>query len=137
MEGAGVILDTHTLLWMDRNDTTLGPQARQKIETDWRNGRIAVSAISFWEVAMLADRGRIVLPLPVERWRDDWLRAGLIEIPLDGRIALLATQLENLHRDPADRFIMATAIDRSMPLMTADRLILDWQGFLPRIPADI
>lgn len=46
------------------------------------------------------------------------------------------TQLENLHRDPADRFIVATAIDRNTPLVTADRLILDWVGTLERIPAD-
>jgi PIN domain nuclease of toxin-antitoxin system len=131
-----VILDTHTLLWMDRDDPALGVQARQRIEADWRVGQVAVSAISFWEVAMLAERGRIVLPMPVVLWREDWLRAGLTEIPVDGRIALLATQLENLHRDPADRFIMATAIDRNVPLMTADRLILDWIGTLARISAN-
>jgi Uncharacterized protein conserved in bacteria len=131
-----VILDTHTLLWMDRDDPALGVQARQRIEADWRVGQVAVSAISFWEVAMLAERGRIVLPMPVVLWREDWLRAGLTEIPVDGRIALLATQLENLHRNPADRFIVATAIDRNTPLMTADRLILDWAGTLARIPAD-
>ncbi|THF62143.1 type II toxin-antitoxin system VapC family toxin [Pseudothauera rhizosphaerae] len=131
-----MILDTHTLLWMDRNDPSLGAEARRRIEADWRAGEVAVSAISFWEVAMLAQRGRIALPVPVERWRSDWLQAGLTEIPVDGRIALLATQLEGFHRDPADRFIAATAICRNAPLMTADRLILDWPGELQRWAAD-
>lgn len=103
----------------------------------WRSGQLAVSAISFWEVAMLAERGRIALPMPVALWREDWIRAGLVEIPVDGRIALLASQLENLHRDPADRFIMATAIDRNATLLTADRLILEWSGSLSRLPADV
>jgi PIN domain nuclease of toxin-antitoxin system len=131
-----VILDTHALLWMDRNDPALGPQARRQIEADWRSGQLAVSAISFWEAAMLAERGRITLPMPVALWREDWIKAGLEEIPIDGRIALLSTQLENLHRDPADRFIIATAIDRNTALLTADRLILDWPGTLSRVPAN-
>ncbi len=132
-----MILDTHALLWMDRNDPALGRGARQRIEVEWRSGQLAVSAITFWEAAMLAERGRIVLPMPVALWRDDWIKAGLVEIPVDGRIALLSTQLENLHRDPADRFIMATAIDRNTDLMTADRLILEWTGALSRVPADV
>ncbi|WP_202985503.1 hypothetical protein [Thiospirillum jenense] len=76
-----MILDTHTLLWMDRNDPALGSNARRQIEICWRAGSVAVSAISFWEVAMLVERGRIVLPVPAERWRADWLQAGLVEIP--------------------------------------------------------
>lgn len=131
-----MILDTHVLLWMDRNDPALGDEARRQIEVAWRAGALAISAISFWEVAMLVERGRVVLPMPVAHWREDWINAGLTEIPVDGRIALLSTQLENLHRDPADRFIIATAIDRNATLVTADRQILAWSGTLPRIPAD-
>lgn len=131
-----MILDTHALLWMDRNDPALGSQARKHIESSWKEGKVAVSAISFWEVAMLVKRRRVVLPLPAALWREDWLQAGLEEIPLDGRIGLLAVQLESLHPDPADRFIMATAMDRNRPLVTADKLILNWEGSLNRIPAD-
>lgn len=130
-----MILDTHTLLWMDRNDPALGANARHRIEVTWRAGSAAVSAISFWEVAMLAERGRIVLPVPAERWRADWLQAGLVEIPLDGRLALRSCRLANLHRDPADRFIVATALDRNVPLVTADQKILDWDGDLDRLDA--
>lgn len=131
-----MILDTHALLWMDRNDPALGKNARALIEADWQAGQLAVSAISFWEVAMLAERGRITLPLPASLWREDWLKAGLIEVPLDGRIALLATELADLHRDPADRFILATAIERNTSLMTADRALLAWPGKLSRVAAD-
>lgn len=130
-----MILDTHTLLWIDRDDASLGTEARRQIEIAWRVGGVAVSAISFWEVAMLAERGRVVLPVTPDRWRSDWLQAGLVEIPLDGRIALLSCQLENFHRDPADRFIVATAIARQLPLMTADQKILDWAGELERLDA--
>lgn len=130
-----MILDTHTLLWMDRDDPALGSNARRQIQVAWRAGAAAVSAISFWEVAMLAERERIVLPVPAERWRADWLQAGLVEIPLDGRIALQSCRLVSLHRDPADRFIVATALDRNVPLVTADQKILDWDENLDRLDA--
>ena len=45
-----MIIDTHTLLWMDRDDPALGARARQRIQADWLAGQVAVSAISFWEV---------------------------------------------------------------------------------------
>jgi PIN domain nuclease of toxin-antitoxin system len=133
LAGARVILDTHVLLWLDRNDAAIGPQTRSKVEIAWRAGALAVSAITFWEAAMLAERGRITLPVTPERWRMDWLDAGLTEIPIDGHVALLACRLDDFHRDPADRFIVATALDQGdAPLLTADRLILDWRGKLPR-----
>jgi PIN domain nuclease of toxin-antitoxin system len=51
---------------------------------------------------------------------------------LDGRIALLSTQLEKLHRDPADRFIVATALRYRATLVTADRKVLAWKSELER-----
>ena len=84
---------------------------------------------------MLAERDRISLPTSPERWRANWLRAGLLEIPIDGWIALQSCQLTYFHRDPADRFIVATALDRDLPLMTADKKILKWEGTLSRLDA--
>lgn len=114
------------------DDGSLGVQTRRQIENAWRTEGIAVSAISFWEVAMLAQRGRIVLPIAAEIWRADLLQAGVPEIPIDGRIALLATSLQNLHRDSADRFIVATAMHHRASLVTADSKILEWPAELAR-----
>ena len=77
-----MILDTHILLWVDRNDSKLGAMARLQIEAAWRAGLLVVSAISFWEATMLAERDRISLPTSPERWRANWLRAGLLEISI-------------------------------------------------------
>ena len=63
-----MILDTHTLLWVDHNDPKLAAMARLQIEVAWRAGLLAVSAISFWEATMLAERDRISLPTSPERW---------------------------------------------------------------------
>lgn len=127
-----ILPDPHILLWMDRDDSALGPRSRQLILDGWQRGAVAVSAISFWEAAILAQRGRIALPTPVETGRAELLEAGVREIPLDGRILLKAAQLEGLHRDPADRFIVATAFHGQGTLLTADAKILAWSSTLPR-----
>ena len=92
-------------------------------------------AISFWEVAMLAARGRIELRQSPESWRGDWLRAGLVEIALDGALAVAAAELAEFHPDPADRFIAATAMARAATLITADQALLRWPGPLLCHPA--
>lgn len=130
-----IVLDTHVLLWMDQNVETLGSVSRDRITQAWRQGEVMVSAISFWECAMLSEKGRIVLPCGIESWRVDLIDAGVKEIPLDGRVALAAVGLEWLHRDPADRFIAATAMQLDATLLTADEKILDWDSALKRFDA--
>jgi PIN domain nuclease of toxin-antitoxin system len=125
-----IVLDTHALIWVDRGDAALGPTARESIERAWKTDRVAVNAISFWETAMLASRGRITLPIAVELWRADLLQAGIHEVCLDGRLSLMAAQLPDFHKDPADRFIVATAIHHRAVLITADQHILAWRGEL-------
>ncbi len=79
--------------------------------------------------------GRVNLQQSPEGWRFDWLRAGLEKIVLDGSVALGAVALEAFHPDPADRFIVATALARGATLVTADRAILEWPGALLRCDA--
>jgi PIN domain nuclease of toxin-antitoxin system len=131
-----ILLDTHVLLWLDRDDASLGAQARATITQAWQAGSVAVSAISFWEAALLDQRGRIALGRSAAQWRSDWLEAGLQELPLDGATALVGAALKDFHADPADRFITATALRHRACLLTADRLILAWPGSLQRTPAD-
>jgi len=59
-------------------------------------------------------------------WRSDLLQTGLLEIPLQGSVAIRAGQLQMFHGDPADRLIVATAIENGATLMTADEKILSW-----------
>lgn len=130
-----ILLDTHVLLWLDCDDANLGPTCREAIQAAWQADGVAVSSLSFWEVAMLQQRGRIDLTQPPEAWRRDWLQAGLLEQPLDGEIAVRATALAGFHPDPADRFITATAQARGATLVTADAAILAWPDPLPRLDA--
>ena len=129
------LVDTHVLLWMDANAPILGKTSRRVLQQAWDQGTLAVSAISFWECALLHQRQRILLPLPVQVWRADLVASGLLECPLDGEAAVLGAQLDLPHKDPADRFITATAILRSATLVTADDRLLAWEHPLKRLDA--
>ncbi len=84
---------------------------------------------------MLVAKGRIVMDLLLPAWRQDLLDLGLIEIPVDGEVGIAAVQLEDLHNDPADRIIIATALLQRAVLVTADQRILEWPGRLDRLDA--
>jgi PIN domain nuclease of toxin-antitoxin system len=127
-----ILLDTHALIWLDQDDSTLGKDARRLADESLRGGGLAVSTISYWEVAMLVARKRIAMDLPVARWRLDLLRWGLVEIVVDAQIAIMAAELDSLHGDPADRIIVASSLASEATLVTADERILDWQGGLDR-----
>ena len=128
-----ILLDTHVLLWL-RLGLHLGQRFRSAIDQAWQAGELAVSAISFWEIALLKSRGRINFPDDVGLWRREQLVQGIIEIPLDGDIGIRAVTLADFHRDPADRIIVATALEGHQ-LITADRFILEWPGPLNRLSA--
>ncbi|WP_425155609.1 type II toxin-antitoxin system VapC family toxin [Candidatus Palauibacter sp.] len=129
-----ILLDTHVLLWHRRGDRRLGPRGRRTVERAIPRRQAAVSAISFWEVAMRVRGGRLDLLVDPEAWRRDLLAQGLIEIPVNGLIGVRAGLLPGLHGDPADRLIVATALE-GHELITADRRILDWPGKLNRMDA--
>lgn len=93
-----------------------------------------MSAITFWEVAMLHAKGRLSLLRDVDSWRASLLEEGLVEIPVDGEIGIRAASLSGLDGDPADRLIVATALG-GFRLVTADRKILDWPGPLSKLDA--
>ena len=88
--------------------------------------------MSFWEAAILYNRGRLELSEPVAAWRREILDLGIAEIPVSGDIGIAAAELEDFHADPADRIIAATAMHRAATLITADARILDWPGQVNR-----
>ena len=127
-----ILLDTHALIWLDQDDPALGAGARERADHALRAADLAVSAISFWEIAMLAATERIVVGIPIPQWRLDLLRSGLVEIALDGAVGFAAAQLRDIHSDPADRIIIASALAYGATLLTADQRMLDWPGKLDR-----
>lgn len=132
-----VVLDTNALIWLLKDSDRLGRQASQRIDEAQRTGRVLVSAMSFWEVAVLVAKKRLAVGMPVDQWRIDALQLGIEEVPLDGELAIEAVALSDLHPDLADRFILATALKAGVTLVTSDAQLLAWKGPLARLDARV
>ena len=129
-----ILLDTHVLVWLLSDDRRIGEQAREAVDLSWAKGEAAVSAITFWEVAMLQNSRRLSLLADIGAWRKSLLEEGLVEIAVDGEVGIRAGLLQDLHGDPADRLIVATALEGHQ-LVTADLRLLEWPGKLSRLLA--
>jgi len=118
------ICDTNILLfWADRQDR-LTAVAQQALDSGLAEGNLACAAISFWEIALLFRKNRLVLPTqhtPSSYMEDIVESLGLNILPLTPAIAALAESGIIAHGDPADRLIAATALAHSAPLITADQ----------------
>jgi PIN domain nuclease of toxin-antitoxin system len=121
-----LLIDTHVLIWLAEGSAELPRRSVQLLEKRAGEGGLSVSAITFWEVAMLSERGRISLSKRVSDWRRQILSASAIsEVPLTGEIGIEAVELPgDLHSDPADRIIVATARTAGLPLATRDSRLL-------------
>ena len=127
-----IVLDTHAAVWFTTADPALGPVSQSLARPALDNDQLAVSAVSFWEIALLIAKGRLRSLGAATVVHKRIIDAGIIEIPLSGEIAILAVDLDDLHGDPADRFIAATAIANEATLMTADKRLLNWRHKMNR-----
>jgi PIN domain nuclease of toxin-antitoxin system len=115
-----ISLDTHTLVWWVCTPAKLGRGAVRAIANA---DRLGVSAIVFWEVALLARKGKLRLGTTVAEWAVVVLSLPRVEaLPITPEIAIAAEALA-MHPDPADRLIVATAQHHGLPLVTKDDLI--------------
>jgi PIN domain nuclease of toxin-antitoxin system len=89
-----------------------------------------VSAITPWEIALLASKKRIDVHRDVLEWvRAALARPGVALVALDPEIAVASTRLPfEMHSDPADRILVATARHLGATLVTADRALLETAG---------
>lgn len=126
------LLDTNALLWLSFAPEELGRRALSLIEKARQDAALSVSAVSFWEAALLREKGKLQLDVPPVVWRREVLDLGISEIPLDGVLGVRAAQLSGLPSDPADRFIVATAEREKATLITGDHRILEWRSELAR-----
>jgi len=132
-----ILLDTHVALWLTADSSLLGRRSRRIAELAVAGDELAISAVSFWEIALLMAKGRLRSPETAKEMRRRILEEGATELPLTGEIAILAAELEGLHADPADRFIAATAIIHDATLVTADERLLHWRHRLRRQNAEM
>lgn len=118
-----ILLDTHVLIWLASEPSKLSRNAAEAIASAGREGGIAISAITLWELAWLATHRRLDITGTVEAFVDKITSRTAIQ-PITPLIAVLANQLPPTYSgDPCDRLIGATALAAGLLLVTKDRSI--------------
>lgn len=116
-----ILLDTCTLLWLATAQENLSASCVSAIRD---SEQVFVSAISSFEIGLKINKKIIKFSHPLQQW---WRQAiklhGLSELAINSAIASLSTELSDLHRDPADRLIIATAMQNNLAILTPDKHI--------------
>ena len=123
----GLLLDTHIWLWGLLEPDRLSDTVKRACLS--HEGELRLSSISVWEALLLAERGRIALDPDPRRWLQKAMSvAPIVETPVTIDVALASRAVDLEHRDPADRFIVATAQVLGLTLVTADARLLRCRG---------
>lgn len=118
-----VLLDTHIWIWWISGSNQLTPEERNFLDT--LSEPPAIAAVSLWELSLLFQLERISLNLPIFEWLDFATKPSLVQIiDCSPQIAKELLKLPaNMHRDPADRLILATAKANELELITRDKTL--------------
>ena len=138
-----LVLDTNVILRIgldgssNPGEGSIGRSSTAMAEDAVLRGQAGMSVVSYWEMGVLAAKGR--LPgLDIRAVRARISESGLLVISVDEEIAVRTAALDELgfpEDDPADRFIVATAMTWGADLLTTDRRLLAWDGPLRIIDA--
>ena len=122
-----ILLDTCVFLWLNQDPPPLPFAILDRIRKTPSGSRF-VSAVSALEIGVKARRGRLELPAgDPKQWFDSVVaERGINVIPMTVPIAFRSAALPELHRDSADRLIIATALEHRLVLLTPDRLIAQY-----------
>ena len=122
-----LLLDTHIWLWSMLEPQNLTPRVAKALET--LDNELWLSPISLWELLILVEKGRVTLGVEVGAWISKALLAvPLKQAPVTHDVALETRNIQLPHRDPADRFLAATARVFELTLVTADERLLAAKG---------
>jgi PIN domain nuclease of toxin-antitoxin system len=132
-----LLLDTHAWLWtLDGTAGALTKPAIRIIDRAAAEGRLFVSDISFWEVAMLVSKGRLELAADPTIWlRRAAFAPGIQLLPLARDVLIESTRLAGTpYGDPADRMLIAQAQLIGASLLTCDKGIVAYAARTPGVP---
>lgn len=133
-----LLLDTHVLVWQLEDSSRISDAVYEQLQQAANEEQLLVSAITPWEIALFDVKGRLKLAREVKEWLEAALGLPGIHLePLSPAIAVASTRLPGqIHGDPADRILVATARHTDATLVTADRELLEYaaQGYVKCIP---
>jgi PIN domain nuclease of toxin-antitoxin system len=132
-----VLLDTNAVIWLAAGPDGLGRRARDLLLDARDRQALFLSVVTLWELAVLAQKGRLRLEGDLARWSHDAEAVGYAFLSVDALVVLEACRLPGFHADPADRFLVATARLNGLTLITGDRAVLAWPGALDRHDARV
>ncbi len=114
-----ILLDTCSLLWLADDPSRLSEPAREVL----RQPGLAVyaSAFSAFELGVKVAKHKLGLPKPLKEWFPAvCAHFAVRELPLTAAIAAAATELPGPHADPAERILIATALEHDLTILTPD-----------------
>lgn len=115
-----ILLDTCTFLWLGQPGSLVPSRVLEAIRREPPTCRY-VSAITAFEIGYKHALGRLPLPMPPAVWfSESCARRGITALPLTDTIAMRAALLPRHHKDPADRFIISTAQEMALTILTPD-----------------
>ena len=117
-----VLLDTHVVHWWAAEPDRISRPARRTLKAA---DELLVAAITWYELAWLAEHKRIDIDIPLRAWLENLGRQvrtmGVTPAIAESAVALPAS----FPRNPADRLIYATAIEHGVKLVTKDEGIAE------------
>jgi PIN domain nuclease of toxin-antitoxin system len=116
-----LLLDTHVLLWVMADDSSLSPKVRATID---KAEVVYASAVSIWEVSIKASLGK--LKIDQVRFMERLQEAGFEPLNITWEHAAAVRHLPDIHRDPFDRMLIAQAVSEPLRLMTADKVLAQY-----------
>ncbi len=110
-----LLLDTHVLIWVFSQDSSLSPTATEAI----RDGRnlVFVSAATAWEIAIKKALGKLRVP---GNYQEGLKRYRFTPLDITTEHALAVEQLPPHHKDPFDRMLIAQVQIERLTLVTHD-----------------
>ena len=125
-----ILLDTCIMIFDALAPEQLSARASTELDRGRKNGMLACSDISLWEIAMLMKKERVKPAMPPQEFLADLITANRLRVmPITHEIAWLANFYpEFTHGDPADRIIAATALHHKAPLLTIDTILRSIKG---------
>ena len=124
-----IVLDTNALIWWASNSERLSRKAKKAIEEAERKKALYISSISILEIYILVKKNKIKFNTSVDSWLEKVESLPYVNfVPMDNKIAVQSVNLPDLlHKDPADRIIIATALNIGAKLITSDRKIINYK----------